>query len=108
MMTSKALSLLVIGSLLEVLADALIRRGVRQGLWLWIVVGGLMLTVYGLCINLSDMNFGRMMGLYVVVFFFSSQIVAQVAFGEDLNPRRLLAALCIACGGLLLMSSNAG
>ena len=59
--------LLVLSALLEVGGDAGMRTGL-QGKQTGFVVGGLLLIAYGLVVNLSKLDFSKLMGIYIAVF----------------------------------------
>ena len=80
-----ALLALLAAALLEVGGDALVRGGLNAGsmpsrLGL-IGAGGVVLLLYGLMVNASAWDFGRLLGVYVAVFFIVAQLVNLVAFG---------------------------
>lgn len=95
-------ALLAFCALLEVGGDAIVRMGLhtdahsvlRRGLTL--VVGALVLFAYGLTVNSIRWDFGKLMGVYVAMFFIVAQAVAWVGFGE--KPRAP-----IVVGGLFII-----
>ena len=66
-----------------------------------IAVGALSLVVYGLIVNKGGLtfglDFGRLMGAYIAVFFVVSQIIAMILY------RRLPALRTIAGGALIIV-----
>jgi small multidrug resistance family-3 protein len=93
---------LVLAALLEVGGDALVRFGLRHGRWLGLVAGAGVLFAYGLSVNLPKWEFGRLMGVYIALFFLVAQGVAVVFFHEKLKLPILLGGLLIVAGGLLM------
>src|SRR6516225_12458196 len=79
-----ALSLLVMAALLEAGGDALIRLGLqttaRRALFL--AAGGLVLFGYGCLVNAPPWHFGRLLGVYVVLFFLTAQAISWLVFGQ--------------------------
>jgi len=93
---------LLLAAALEVGGDALVRFGLRNGRWTGLAAGALVLFGYGLSVNLPKWDFGRLMGVYIALFFLVSQGVAVGVFGERLRAPTLLGGLLILAGGLLL------
>ncbi len=93
--------LLALSALLEVGGDAGMRVGL-QGKRFGFVAGALLLASYGLVVNLPRWNFGRLLGVYIAVFFVVSQIIAVTAFHEKLSTPTLVGGALIVAGGLVL------
>ncbi len=93
---------LVVAAVLEISGDALIRAGLVGAKWHLVVAGGTVLVAYGLAVNVNRaIDFGRLMGVYIAIFFVVSQIVAFVAFGSRPSARSMLAGALIVAGGVL-------
>jgi hypothetical protein len=60
------------------------------------------LALYGLVVNLPRWDFGRLLGVYVVLFFLMAQILAKVRFNQSPKPPILLGGLLIVIGGLVI------
>jgi small multidrug resistance family-3 protein len=103
-MMSKALPFLVLflSAVLEVGGDALMRRGIRGGGWVFIVVGGLVLAGYGMLVNRVPWDFGRMLGAYVAFFAVVSVVFGRFAFGDRTAATTWIGLLVIALGAGLL------
>lgn len=93
--------LLTAAALLEVGGDAGMRAGL-QGKAAGFALGTLSLVGYGLVVNLPKWEFGRLMGVYIALFFVVSQIMAGVVFHERLKPPVLVGGAFIVVGGLIL------
>ncbi|MBS1062152.1 hypothetical protein JK185_03670 [Gluconobacter wancherniae] len=95
--------LLIMAACLEVGGDALVRHGLHGSTILTralsIFAGGLVLLVYGVVVNLPPWDFGRLMGVYVALFFIVAQAVAFFAFGE-------VPGVGICAGGALIISGG--
>lgn len=92
---------LVVAALLEIGGDALMRVGLLRSRWWALAAGAVALVAYGLVVNVNrDVDFGRLMGTYIAVFFVVSQIVGVVAFGERPPARVVIAGALIVAGGL--------
>jgi len=97
----RTLVALVVAALLEIGGDALIRAGLLRARWWALAAGALGLVAYGFVVNVNrDVDFGRLMGTYITVFFVVSQLVGMVAFGERPPARVVLAGALIVAGGL--------
>ncbi len=93
---------LIVAAVLEISGDALIRAGLVDAKWHLVVGGGAVLVAYGLVVNVNrTIDFGRLMGVYIAVFFVVSQIVAFAAFGSRPSIRSVLAGALIVVGGVL-------
>lgn len=89
---------------LEAGGDAIVRRGLhaegstlRLGL---ILLGGIVLTTYGITVNLPPWDFGRLLGVYVTLFFVVAQIINAAVFG-------IAPSLPTVCGGALVIAGGA-
>jgi small multidrug resistance family-3 protein len=98
----RAVLTLVFAACLEVGGDALFRFGLRSGRWIGLGAGALLLVSYGLCVNLPRWDFGRLMGVYIALFFVVAQAVAVLIFHEKPGTPILVGGLLIVAGGLLM------
>jgi len=97
------LAILVGAAVLEAGGDALIRLGLH-GFRFWIVAGGLALAAYGVVVNLGTLDFGRLMGVYIVVFFIVSQLIAVAVFHQPPARGTILGGTLIVIGGAVMMA----
>src|SRR5262249_49687980 len=103
MVAMLTLGALVVAAVVEVAGDAAIRRGFTGAPRGWIVLGAGLLVAYGVFVNLNrTVDFSRLLGLYIVLFFVVSQLVGRVAFGEQATPGRLLGGALIVTGGAVI------
>jgi small multidrug resistance family-3 protein len=87
--------LILIGAAgLEVGGDALVRWGIRGGQNIGFVLGAVVLFAYGLLVNLPKWDFGRLLGVYIALFFVVSQIVAYFFFHEKVKTPMEGACIC--------------
>jgi drug/metabolite transporter superfamily protein YnfA len=93
---------LVIAALLEVSGDALTRMGLREHPIL-LAAGALTLFIYGVVVNQGRLDFGRLMGAYIAVFFLVSQVVAFAFFRDTPDYKTLAGGLLIVLGGAVIM-----
>jgi drug/metabolite transporter superfamily protein YnfA len=98
----KTLGLLMAAAILEVGGDALLRRGLEPRAWMF-AVGAASLVIYGIVVNQGSLDFGRLMGVYIAVFFVVSQIVAMIFFRELPPLRTILGGTLIVAGGLTII-----
>jgi hypothetical protein len=97
----KVFSILIIASALEVGGDALIRIGLA-GPYYSMAAGAATLFAYGVLVNKSGLDFNRLMGVYIAVFFVVSQCISFVIFKQIPDDRLLLGGGFIIAGGLLI------
>ncbi len=98
----RTLAILVLAAALEVGGDALVRIGLRGPAYL-MAAGGLVLFAYGVLVNLSGVDFNRLMGIYIAVFFLVSQVISFILFKQIPDDRILLGGGFIVTGGLLIL-----
>jgi len=99
-----AYAVLSLAALLEVSGDACFQSGLYQATGamrgVWFLVGAAVLASYGFFVNLPQWDFGKLLGVYVVLFFVIAQIVAKVRFHQ--TP-----SLPIYVGGALIVAGGA-
>jgi small multidrug resistance family-3 protein len=93
-------------AILEAGGDAIVRRGLhaesaatRLGL---ILAGGVVLLAYGVTVNLPPWDFGRLLGIYVTLFFLVAQVINAVAFGVAPSAPILAGGALVIAGGLVM------
>jgi hypothetical protein len=101
-----AYSLLLLAAGLEAGGDALVRfglhapsAGARIGLF---VVGAAVLFAYGLCVNAPAWDFGKLLGVYVTLFFLVAQVINLFAFGVRPDLPIYVGGALIVAGGLVI------
>ncbi len=92
--------LILVAAILEVLGDTLVRHGLRGANWWGLLAGAAVLFGYGLAVNWSQWDFGRLMGIYIAAFFLVAQLSAVIIFHE--RPK-----LPIYVGGILILTGGA-
>jgi small multidrug resistance family-3 protein len=98
----KTLFILAAAAILEVGGDALVRIGL-SGRAVAIAAGGITLFAYGILVNKSGLDFNRLMGVYIAIFFVVSQVISFLMFKQIPDDRILLGGGFIVAGGLLIM-----
>jgi small multidrug resistance family-3 protein len=101
-----AFAVLALAALLEVSGDACFQSGLyrssgaeRAG---WFVTGVLVLAGYGLFVNLPQWDFGKLLGVYVVLFFVVAQVVAKVRFHQSPTLPIYAGGALIVAGGVVM------
>ena len=101
-----AFLVLSLAALLEVSGDACFQSGLYQATGatrgMWFVAGGLVLAAYGFFVNLPQWDFGKLLGVYVVLFFVLAQVVAKLRFHQSPTAPILAGGALIVAGGLVI------
>jgi drug/metabolite transporter superfamily protein YnfA len=85
----------------EIVGDLGMRLGLAGRVWGY-ALGVVLLSAYGLLVNQPALAFGRVLGLYIAVFFVMSQIIAFTALGERPSASLLVGGALIVAGGLVI------
>ncbi len=100
------LAVLTLAAALEAGGDALARSGLhanstasRVGFF---AAGAAVLFAYGITVNSPPWDFGRLLGVYVALFFIVAQLINLLAFGMKPGLPIYLGGLLIVSGGLLI------
>jgi len=98
--------ILFLAALLEAGGDAVIRAGIRSPQLptriVLFLLGACVLFAYGRLVNSPGWDFGRLIGLYVVFFFVTAQLISWLGF-RQLPSRPLIAGgILIVSGGLVI------
>lgn len=96
------LLLLVAAAILEVGGDAIIRKGLRGKSAPFVVFGFVVLGSYGVVVNLLDLDFSRLLGVYVAVFAVVSVLVGQLVFAERIPRATWLGLAVIVLGSAII------
>lgn len=101
-----ALAMLAFAAFLEAFGDSFFQVGFyRSSGWGRvgaIVLGALVLTAYGSAVNAPRWDFGKMLGVYVVLFFVVAQILNKVRFGQAPTLPIYAGGALIVSGGLVI------
>lgn len=97
----RLVALLTLSALLEVGGDAGIRTGL-QGRQAGFLLGSLLLIAYGFVVNLSKLDFGKLMGLYIAIFFVVSQVISVLVFKEKIQAPTMVGGALIIAGACVL------
>jgi small multidrug resistance family-3 protein len=101
-----AFTALVLAAFLEAHGDSFFQVGIHRssgvGRVLPILVGTMVLALYGTVVNLPRWDFGRLLGVYVVLFFLMAQLQNKLRFGQSPTPPIYLGGALIVTGGLVI------
>ncbi len=93
-------------ALLEAGGDALMRAGIHHGTtWGRITLmaaASVLLAGYGYTVNSPPWNFGRLLGVYVAMFFVVAQAIAWLGFRVKPDAHVMLGGMLIIAGGLVV------
>jgi hypothetical protein len=101
-----AFVVLAIAASLEVFGDSFFQSGLYRSsgttrtLWFGLGVG--VLGLYGLFVNLPQWDFGKLLGVYVALFFVVAQVVAKVRFQQTPTTPIYVGGGLIVAGGLVI------
>jgi hypothetical protein len=103
---SGALTVLVIAAYMEVQGDACFQSGLYHSSGFrrigWFLAGTLVLVCYSLFLNSSKVAFGKLLGIYVVLFFLAAQIVAKIQFHQSPSKSIYAGGMFVFLGGLII------
>ncbi len=101
-----AIVVLAFAAFLEAFGDSLFQTGFYRssGLsrWLALVAGAVVLASYGSVVNLPRWDFGKLLGVYVVLFFVVAQILNRVRFGQSPTVPIYVGGGLIVAGGMVI------
>ncbi len=100
------LTVLLFAAFLEAFGDSCFQAGLYRSSgaarYVSFAGGAIALAFYGLLVNTPPWDFGRLLGLYVVLFFLVAQILAKVRFNQTPTPPILLGGSLIVAGGMII------
>jgi drug/metabolite transporter superfamily protein YnfA len=87
---------------LEMMGDAVVRRGLRGGGLPWVLAGGSALACYGLLVNSVRWDFSKLIGVYVAFFALASVLFGRFVLQEKVPPSTWIGLAIIVAGGLVI------
>ena len=87
---------------LEVLGDALIRKGMRGSGVVVVAIGMAVLGAYGVVVNLLDLDFSRLLGAYVGIFAVVSVIIGRWMFKDQIPVSTWIGLAIILAGSMVV------
>jgi hypothetical protein len=101
-----ALGVLAVAAFLEAWGDSFFQAGFYRSAGfmriLMLLAGMAVLALYGSTVNIPRWDFGKLLGVYVALFFLAAQILAKVRFGQSPTPPVYLGGAMILAGGLVM------
>lgn len=102
-----AFAVLTLAAFLEAWGDSFFQAGFYRtsgvaARILAIVAGTLALAAYGSVVNIPRWDFGKLLGLYVVLFFLMAQVLNRVRFGQAPTLPIYAGGALIVAGGLVI------
>jgi len=101
-----AFGFLVAAAFLEAFGDSFFQAAFYHasgwGRFTAVVAGAVVLVAYGAMVNLPRWDFGRLIGVYVVLFFLMAQILNKIRFGHAPTAPVYVGGALIVAGGLLM------
>ena len=101
-----AFVLLAFAAFLEAFGDSMFQSGLYRSTGMtrgvFFVVGAAVLALYGFTVNIPRWDFGRLLGVYVVLFFLVAQVLAKVRFGQSPSPAIYVGGSLITLGGMVI------
>lgn len=101
-----AVAILLVAAFLEAYGDSCFQSGLHRSSggtrFFAFLVGAVSLTSYGLVLNVPRWNFGRLLGVYVVLFFLCAQVIAKVKFGQTPSIPLIAGGVLITAGGVIV------
>jgi small multidrug resistance family-3 protein len=99
-------AVLALAAYLEVQGDACFQSGLYHSSGAkqigWFIAGTAVLVCYSLFLNSSRIDFGKLLGIYVVLFFVVAQVVAKLQFHQSPSKPIYVGGAFIAIGGLIM------
>ena len=97
-----AILVFVGAAVLEVLGDALIRKGMRGSGVVVVAIGMAVLGAYGVVVNLLDLDFSRLLGAYVGIFAVVSVIIGRWMFKDQIPVSTWIGLAIILAGSMVI------
>jgi small multidrug resistance family-3 protein len=67
-----------------------------------LLAGTAVLALYGSAVNVPRWDFGKLLGIYVALFFLAAQLLAKIRFGQSPTPPIYIGGTLILTGGLVM------
>lgn len=101
-----AFTVLAVAASLEAYGDSFFQQGFYRSSGLAralaILAGVAVLAAYGSMVNIPRWDFGRLIGIYVALFFLMAQVTNGVRFGRWPSPAILAGGALIVAGGAVI------
>jgi hypothetical protein len=101
-----AFALLTVAAFLEAFGDSLFQSGIYRSAGamrgVFFISGAVTLALYGFTVNIPHWDFGKLLGVYVVLFFLVAQILARVRFDQSPSLPIYVGGSLITAGGIVI------
>lgn len=101
-----ALSVLTVAAFLEAWGDSFFQAGFYRSAGfvrvLMLMAGTVALALYGSTVNIPRWDFGKLIGIYVALFFLAAQLLAKIRFGQLPTPPVYVGGAMIVTGGIVM------
>jgi hypothetical protein len=101
-----AFALLTLAAFLEAFGDSLFQsamyRSEGMARVVFFVSGAVVLALYGFTVNSPPWDFGKLLGIYVVLFFLVAQVLAKVRFHQSPTMPIYVGGALITTGGIII------
>jgi hypothetical protein len=101
-----AFALLTVAAFLEIFGDSLFQSGIYRSTGafrgVFFISGAVVLALYGFTVNMPHWDFGRLLGVYVVLFFLVAQFLAKVRFNQPPTSPIYVGGSLITMGGIII------
>jgi hypothetical protein len=101
-----AFAVLVFAAFLEAFGDSLFQsamyRSEGTARVLYFIFGAIVLAFYGFTVNSPPWDFGKLLGVYVVLFFLVAQVLAKVRFHQSPTVPIYVGGALITTGGIII------
>lgn len=101
-----ALGVFVAAAVLEVVGDALIRKGMRGSGAVLIALGFAALGSYGVVVNLLALDFSKLLGAYVGIFAVVSVAIGRFVFKDQVPMSTWVGLTVILAGSLIIHAGH--
>jgi drug/metabolite transporter superfamily protein YnfA len=99
-------AVLLLAAFLEAYADSCFQSGLHRTTgamrYFAFAIGTLLLALYGLLVNTPPWDFGKLLGVYVVLFFVVVQVLAMLRFQQTPTAPTLVGGSLIVAGGAVM------
>lgn len=98
--------LLLVAAFLEVWGDSYFSSALHRtsgvSRWAYVIVGAVILSLYGLVVNLSKWDFGTLLGIYVFFFYVAAQAMNWARFKQPPGLPACVGAILIGAGAAVI------
>ena len=108
MSSARQMAVMVVAAALEVLGDALIRKGLRGAGMGLVALGFIVLGSYGVVVNRLELDFSRLLGAYVGFFAIVSVLFGRLVFKEQIPTSTWLGLGVVLAGSLIIQIGGSG